>query len=88
MVDWFRAHSAQPEVDIQAETDRYIVWPAQALAYKLGQLKILELRERAKAKLGARFDIKAFHDHILSGGALPLEVLESRFNDWLATQAA
>jgi uncharacterized protein (DUF885 family) len=88
MVDWFRAHSAQPEVDIQAETDRYIVWPAQALAYKLGQLKILELRERAKARLGARFDIRAFHDHILSGGALPLEVLETRFNDWLATQGA
>ena len=86
MVDWFRAHSAQPDVDIQAETDRYIVWPGQALAYKLGQLKILELRDRAKAKLGARFDIRAFHDHILSGGALPLNVLESRFNDWLATQ--
>lgn len=87
MVDWFKAHSAQPDTDIQAETDRYIVWPAQALAYKLGQLKILELRDRARARLGARFDLRAFHDHILSGGALPLDVLEKRFDDWLAAQA-
>ena len=88
MVDYFRAHSAQDEPTIQAETDRYIVWPGQALAYKLGQLKILELRERARATLGERFDIRAFHDNMLDGGSLPLDVLESRFNDWLSSQKA
>jgi uncharacterized protein (DUF885 family) len=88
MVDYFRAHSAQDEPTIQAETDRYIVWPGQALAYKLGQLKILELRERARATLGERFDLRAFHDNMLDGGSLPLDVLESRFEGWLAVQKA
>lgn len=86
MVQWFRTHSSQSEPEIQSETDRYIVWPGQALAYKLGQLKILELREKARAALGAKFDVRAFHDHILSGGALPLDVLEKRFEGWLAAQ--
>ena len=66
------------DVVAQSETDRYIAWPAQALAYKMGQLKIRELRERAKTQLGPRFDIKAFHDEILNGGALPLDLLEER----------
>jgi uncharacterized protein (DUF885 family) len=86
MVDFFRAHSSEDEPDIQAETDRYIAWPAQALGYKLGQLKILELREKAKKDLGAKFDIKAFHDEILNGGNLPLDVMDQRVSNWIVAQ--
>ncbi|HEY6376894.1 MAG TPA: DUF885 family protein, partial [Edaphobacter sp.] len=67
-------------------TDRYIAWPAQACAYKLGQLKILELRERAKKELGPKFDIRTFNDEILSGGALPLDMLDARTNGWIQAQ--
>ena len=88
VVDFFQAHSSQDEPDIQAETDRYITWPGQALGYKMGQLKILELRERAKKELGERFDIRAFHDQILGGGALPLDVLEARTDAWIAAVKA
>ncbi|HYP16268.1 MAG TPA: DUF885 domain-containing protein, partial [Opitutus sp.] len=69
-----------------AEIERYMAAPGQALSYKLGQLKIIELRRRAEAELGARFDVRAFHDHILEEGSLPLAVLESRFATWLAAQ--
>ena len=86
MVDYFHDHSAIDETNIQAEVDRYIAWPGQALGYKMGQLKILELRERAKTELGPRFDIKAFHDEILDSGALPLDILEQRVNTWIAEQ--
>jgi uncharacterized protein (DUF885 family) len=88
MVDFFHAHSSEDEPDVQAETDRYITWPAQALAYKTGELKILELRARAKKELGSQFDIRAFHDEILNGGALPLDVLETRVNAWIAAVKA
>ncbi len=84
MVDFFHAHSSEDEPDVQAETDRYITWPGQALAYKMGELKILQLRARAKQELGDKFDIRAFHDEILGGGALPLDVLEARTNAWIA----
>jgi uncharacterized protein (DUF885 family) len=88
MVDFFHEHSNQDEPDLQAETDRYIAWPGQALAYKLGQLEILKLRERTKAELGSKFDIRAFHDEILNGGALPLDILEERVDGWIAAQKA
>ena len=84
VVQFFRDHSAIDEVEIQSETDRYIVWPGQALAYKIGQLKILELRERAHKELGAKFDIRAFHDEVLGAGALPLPELEKRIDNWIA----
>ncbi|WP_114238689.1 DUF885 family protein [Dyella sp. C9] len=88
MVDFFHQHSSEDEPDVQAETDRYITWPGQALAYKMGQLKILELRERARKELGDKFDIRAFHDEILGGGALPLDVLEARTDAWIASVKA
>ena len=85
-VAYFRESGAADEPTIQAEINRYIAWPAQGLSYKIGQLKILELRNRAKTKLGARFDIRAFHDEILSGGSLPLDMLEARVTSWIETQ--
>ena len=86
MVQYFHDHSAMDETNIQSEVDRYIGWPGQALAYKAGQLKILELREKAKKALGAKFDLKAFHDEVLDAGALPLDVLETRVDGWIAGQ--
>jgi len=83
MITYFRENSNEDEPDVQAETDRYIAMPGQALAYKLGQLKILELRGRAQQELGAQYDIRAFHDEILNGGALPLDVLETRVTTWI-----
>ncbi|HBB86691.1 MAG TPA: DUF885 domain-containing protein [Blastocatellia bacterium] len=84
VVQYLRDHSSQNEAYFQAETDRYIAWPGQALAYKIGQLTILRLREKARAELGAKFDIRGFHDEVLGGGALPLDVLEQRIDRWVA----
>jgi uncharacterized protein (DUF885 family) len=86
MVQYFHDHSNIDDTSIQAEVDRYIAWPSQALAYKVGQLKILELRDRAKKALGDKFDLKAFHDQVLDAGALPLDVLSDRIDAWIAKQ--
>jgi uncharacterized protein (DUF885 family) len=86
VVDFMRKSGAVDEPTIQSETDRYIVWPAQALSYKLGQLKFRELRERARKELGTKFDIRQFHDEMLDGGTLPLDMLEARTDKWIAQQ--
>ncbi|HEY1903609.1 MAG TPA: DUF885 domain-containing protein [Terracidiphilus sp.] len=86
MVQYFHDHSNIDDTSIQAEVDRYIAWPSQALAYKIGQLKILELRDRAKKALGDKFDLRAFHDQVIDSGALPLDVLSDRIDTWIATQ--
>ncbi len=88
MVDYFHDHSAIDDTNVQAEVDRYIAWPAQALGYKMGQLKFLELRAKAQQALGAKFDIRAFHDEVIDSGALPLDLLEERTNAWIARQGA
>ena len=76
------------ESDVTAEIERYFVDPGQALAYKVGMLKILQLREKAKAELGEQFDLAQFHNQVLDNGALPLELLERVIDDWIATTKA
>jgi len=88
VVKFFHDHSAIDEVEVQAETDRYVVWPGQALAYKVGQLQLLALRERATRELGPAFDLRAFHDLVLGAGSLPLDVLEARVAAWIAVEKA
>ena len=86
VVEFMRKSGAVDEPTIQTETDRYISWPAQALSYKLGQLKFRELRERARTELGPKFDLRKFHDEMLNGGTLPLDMLEARTDHWIAEQ--
>ena len=86
VVDFFRKSGAVDEPTIQSETDRYIAWPAQALSYKLGQIKFRELRERTQKELGPKFDIRKFHDEMLDGGTLPLDLLDARTDKWIAQQ--
>ena len=86
MVEYFHRYTAMDEPNVQTEVDRYISWPGQALAYKLGQLEILKLRQEAREKLGAKFDLRAFHDEIVGSGPLPLDVLDSHVKAWIADQ--
>jgi uncharacterized protein (DUF885 family) len=88
VVEFFRRSGAVDEPTLQAETDRYIAWPAQALSYKLGQLKFRELRERAERELGPKFDVRRFHDEMLNGGVLPLDLLDERTNAWIKAEKA
>jgi len=85
-IDFFKAHAGKTEHDITVEVDRYIVWPGQALAYKLGELKLKELRARAATALGDKFDLRSFHDEILWNGALPLSILDQRINNWISSE--
>lgn len=87
-IDYMAHYTALPLNDIAVEVDRYISWPAQALSYKIGQRKILELRERAKKELGAKFDIRRFHDMVLGEGSLPLDILEQHVDAWIAAERA
>ena len=85
VIDYMRANDVNDAL-AQTEADRYIAWPGQALAYKMGQLTILKLRDEAKKQLGENFNIKAFHDEILNGGAMPLDLLQERMNTWIKSQ--
>jgi uncharacterized protein (DUF885 family) len=87
-VDYFLANTALTKDNIVREIDRYFVWPGQACAYQIGKNKILELRERAKATLGPRFDLRKYHDTVLENGGVPLPVLETIVNDWVRSRAA
>ena len=78
------ANTGNPESDVVAEVERYFVMPGQATAYKIGMLKIIELRERAREKLGDKFDLRAFHDVVIGGGDMPLEILERKVDKWIA----
>jgi uncharacterized protein (DUF885 family) len=85
-IDYFATNSSKPLHDITVEVDRYISWPGQALAYKIGQLKIRELREHARRELGDAFDVRAFHDEVLGAGAVPLNILDTRIRAWIARE--
>ena len=83
-MEYFRKNTPNPERDIFTETNRYIVWPGQATAYKIGMIKILEMRELAKKQLGSRFDLREYHDLVLKNGSVPMNILEENVRAWIA----
>jgi uncharacterized protein (DUF885 family) len=87
-IDYLASHTALPLHEVETEIDRYISWPGQALAYKMGELKIKELRRRAEKELGTGFDVRAFHDVVLGSGSVPLTVLEKNVERWLGEKKA
>jgi len=87
-IQFFKDNTGKTDQDITVEVDRYIVWPGQALAYKIGQMEIRQLRTEAEQKLGGRFDVRSFHDAVLENGALPLSVLEPRVRAWIERSAS
>jgi uncharacterized protein (DUF885 family) len=87
-IQFMKDNSALTDANIEAEVNRYMSWPGQALAYKIGELKIRELRDLAEKELGAKFDLAAFHDTVLGQGAIPLDVLEPMVKDWIAAEKA
>jgi uncharacterized protein (DUF885 family) len=85
-VDYLAAHTALTEKSVNDQIDRYISWPGQALAYKIGEIKIRQLRAKAEAELGAKFDIRTFHDEVIGHGSLPMAVLDDVITEWIRTQ--
>jgi len=87
-IDYLASHTALSQHEVETEVDRYISWPGQALAYKIGEIKLRELRDRAERRLGANFDIRRFHDALLAGGPVPLDVLDAQIEQWIANEGA
>jgi len=85
-IDFMKANTSLAQLDIESEIDRYIAWPGQALAYKVGQLEIMRMRKESEQALGPKFDLRNFHDELLAEGAVPLDITQQRMKAWLERQ--